>query len=426
MATQPIYKYKHFRLIDYVKILLINIDIDRLSNLLEFKRNEVNESTGEYSLSRTTEHHFCKIVIYDSGIVLFTGSIHKLWNSLNNVKAPNFNETKNYKGFNGNQFTINNIIEVKEHLQSLFDCKPNQMTIQNIELGVNTTPLFNPNLYLKGLLYHKNILFEYRYNGNLAQAEHQRFIFKIYNKSIQYGMNEFTLRIELKINKTEELKSIGLRTFEDININTLEKAKQMLLKRFDEVMHFDYSINKKELTKNQIKILKSYSNPRYWIIDLKPQHRHRHKIRLQQITFNHSQNLHQHLRDDIIKKCVIINRKSEKAKCVIINSSSIGLNITQLPPKKCPITGIDLNHEKEGSIYIKTKTLNYLFKNDILKFQELCSLLLNKSKGSKPKFEQDLIKHLAKQIRNRFYNQLTIRQTGYKTKIFQNQLFLSI
>jgi len=73
---------------------------------------------------------------------------------------------------------------------------------------------------LKGLLYHKNKLFDYRYNGNFAQAEHQRFIFKIYNKSNQYGMSEFTLRIELKINKTEELKTIGLGTFDDVNEHT--------------------------------------------------------------------------------------------------------------------------------------------------------------------------------------------------------------
>jgi len=50
------------------------------------------------------------------------------------------------------------------------------MIFQYIELGFNTSPGFNPISYIKGLLYHNNKLFEYRYYGNLAQAEHQQFI----------------------------------------------------------------------------------------------------------------------------------------------------------------------------------------------------------------------------------------------------------
>ena len=312
--------FKELLMIDYTKILLLNVDIERLVHLLDFRR-EINQITGEYSTKRIAEYHFCKITIYDSGIVLFTGSIHKLFNSLKNIKAPNYKPlTKEqikkgikdgYKGYNGNQFTINNILEVREHLQYLFDCKPQQMVFQNIELGVNTTPSFNPTLYLKGLLYHKNILFENSYKRNYHEAIHNRFTFKIYNKSNQYSMSEFTLRIELKIKKTEEIKTLGLKTFEDVNINTLNSAKEMLLRRFDEVMHYDCTINKKALTKRENQLLKNYSNPRYWIDDLKPNHRDRHKKKLDQITLKNSKNLHQQLHQEINKKCVIINRLSE-------------------------------------------------------------------------------------------------------------------
>ncbi len=317
-------------MIDYIKIILLNIDVDRLFNLsfLDFKI-EVSEKTGELPKNRIAEYHFCKITIYDSGVVLFTGSIHKLWNSLNDIKAPNYEKVKTYKGFNGNQFSLENIIEVRRHLENIFNCGSQQMLFQNMELGVNTTPGFNPDLYIKGLLYHKNKLFEYRYNGNFAQAIHQRLTFKIYNKSNQYGMSEFTLRIELKYNRTEEIKTIGIRTFADINQHTLKQSEQLLLKRFDEVMHYDYTIKKKGLTKGLNQLLKSFSNPRYWINDLKPVHRDRPKKRLKEITLKHSKNLHQQLRQNIILKCVIINRLSEGSKRVIINSSSIGVNFTQ-------------------------------------------------------------------------------------------------
>jgi hypothetical protein len=418
-------------LIDYVKILLLSIDIERLLKLsyLDFKF-EVSEKTGELSAKRIAEYHYCKITIYDTGVVLFTGSIHKLYNSLNDVKAPNYKNQKVYKGFNGNQFTLENTDEVRNHLAYLFDCEPEQMLFQNIELGVNTTPNFNPNLYIKGLLYHKNILFEYRYNNNLAQAEHQRFIFKIYNKSNQYGMSENVLRIELKITKTEELKTIDIRTFSDVNTITLNKAKQMLLRRFEEVVHYDYTINKKALTKREKQLIKSYSNPRYWIVDLKSNYRFRHKKKLLQITCKYSDDLHQHLRQNLIQKCSIINRLSESAKCSIINSSSIGLNMLQTTSekthKKCPITGIDLKHEKEGAKYIRTTTLNHLFQNDKNTFEDIVYLLLNNTKGNHPKYEKDIVSHLAKQVRNRYYNQLTIKQTGYRQKKYSNQYSLNI
>lgn len=400
-------KYTYFNLVDYIKILLVKIDVKRLLGLLEFK-TEVSTNTGLISSKKVAEYHFCKITVYDNGVILFTGSIHKLWNSLNNINAPNYNEAKKYKGFNGNQFTIENILEVKNYLELLFDCEPQQMVFQNIELGVNTTPGFDPNLYLKGLLYHKNKIFEYRYNSNLAQAQHQRFIFKIYNKSHQYAMSFNVLRIELKINKTAELKPIGLKTFLDINTKTLQRAKEMLLNRFDEIMHYDYTIKKKTLTGKQNQLLKSYSNPRYWINDLKPQHRHRHKKRLEQITQNYSENLHQQLRQDLIQKCVIINRRPKKSKCVIINSSSIGLNVTQLEPvktlKKCLVTGVNISMQKDNSNLLSNTGLKHIESNNPKLFKKLINIFLT---GEVNKFEKSIYDKLSKQIRNKYYNNLS-------------------
>ncbi|MDO9260838.1 MAG: hypothetical protein Q7U08_02715 [Flavobacteriaceae bacterium] len=406
-------------MIDYIKILLSNIDVTKLlkSPFLEF-RTEVSTKTGLLSPKRVAEYHYCKIIVYDTGVVLFTGSIHKLWNSLNGIKAPNYKMVKIYKGFNGNQFAYEDIIAMRNHLENLFDCEPHQMVFQNIELGVNTTPEFNPKLYIKGLLYHKNKLFEYRYNGNLAQAEHQRLIFKIYNKSNQYGMSEFTLRIELKITKIEELKTIDLRTFADINETTLVKVKQMLLDRFNEVMHYDYTINKKVLTKKQNQLLKSYSNPRYWIVDLKPQHRHRHKIRLKEITIKYSENLHQQLRENIIQKCVIINRLSESSMCVIINSSSIGLSLTQntlsKPPKKCIVTGLDISMQKEESFLLSHSGLKHYLKKDYQLFEELkLKYLTNKWNHSNLDIQ---IKEIAHNIRTNKYN-----KTNKQRRLYQPQ-----
>ncbi|MDO6491778.1 hypothetical protein Q4487_12325 [Cellulophaga sp. 3_MG-2023] len=277
-------------------------------------------------------------MMYDSGLVLFTGSIHKMFNSLCNIKSPNYKKYSTsdhpdgfreiYKGYNGNQFNINNVLKIKEHLIELFDCSANELEFQNIEFGINTEPKFNPDIFIKGLMYQKGKMFEFRFDNSFAQVVHQRYFFKIYNKSKQYGMSKDTLRVELKIIKSEYLKEIGIKTFEDINEATLKKAIGLLLRRFKEVVYYDYTIDKKKCLKRNLKFLKSYSNTRFWIYDLKPQHRDRHKKRLEKIINENSLKLKSQINDEINKKCVINNRLLNSFKCVISNNSNIELLIT--------------------------------------------------------------------------------------------------
>ena len=342
--------------------------------------------------------------------VIFTGSIHKMWNELNGIKAPNHNENKPYKGFNGNQFTINDILNIRKHLEVLFDCCATQMVFQNIEFGVNTILNFNPILYLKGLLYHKNTLFDFSHSGNNAQAVHQWFIFKIYNKSFQYKMSENVLRVELKIMKMIELKESGIKTFADINQNTLLKAQGLLLKRFDEVMHYDYTIEKSILTKREKQLLANYSNPRYWIEDLKPIHRDRHKKKLIKITAIYSNNLHQQIKNEIIKKCVTINRLSQNTKCVIFNPSSIEVNITQnsieidaVKTTTCKLTGLNISMQKDNSILLSHTGLKYYYNTDRNTFEKLKRKYLSKV-WYNASFELQ-IKEIAHNIRNYRSNQ---------------------
>tara|TARA_R110000796_G_scaffold252631_3_gene389369 strand:- start:29345 stop:30256 length:912 start_codon:yes stop_codon:yes gene_type:complete len=297
------------KMVDYIKLLLTDINLQRLGNLpyLEFIRG-VSERTGELLDKKEANYHYCKITVYDTGTIVFSGSLHKLCNSLKNLNPSKFN---NNKGFNGNQFTFKDLVEMKNHLMKLFDCEPDQMQIRSIEIGINAEPEFDPALFIKGLLYHKNKMFEYRYNGDFARVSHQHFDLKIYNKSSQYGMNTFTLRFELKFSKMFEMKSIGIQTFADINQNNLKDACKLLLKRFAEVVYYDKTIYNHGLKKPQIKSLERYSNPRYWIDELKPNHRHRHKEKLNQIILNNSQNLYQKLRTEMIKKCSIITQLPE-------------------------------------------------------------------------------------------------------------------
>ncbi|RZL69051.1 MAG: hypothetical protein EOO93_02680 [Pedobacter sp.] len=296
--------------LDYVKLYLKNIDIPRLTRLpeLDFKTS-VSISTGLYSNNIEAEYYHCTIKIIasragTSSYVEFSGSIHKMWNAIQGIKAPYYRGNRNDKGFNGNIFTLNDFNNARIHLEYLFACKADQMIFQGVEFGVNINTPFAVNSYLQGLLYHRNIEFEFNYNKNYYVAKHNYFTLKLYNKSAQYKIDDKNIfRAEIKILKTEEikLKKVGMVTLGDINELTLKKALDMLIMRFDEVVYYDYTINPEQLKDKDKLYLNHYSNPRYWIYEVKPHHRDRPKKHLKTIIENHSENLSGQIRQLMIK-----------------------------------------------------------------------------------------------------------------------------
>ena len=60
--------------------------------------------------------------------------------------------------------------------------------------------------------------------------------------------------------------------------------------------------------------------------------------------------------------------------------------------------------------------MRWLKENDETKYLELKKELLPDG-GKAPKYESNEIQHLAKQIRNRFYNPNKIKQVGYNRRI---------
>jgi len=414
-------------MIDYVKILVANPNTEKIynNNLLDFKI-VVSEKTGDCKRKKVAEYHFCKITLYDGGGVLFTGSIHKMYNSLKGIKAPNYNPSSD-KGFNGNLFTLENISEIRSHLAGLLFCEPQQMELQNIEFGINTTPMFDPQLFITGLLYHRGKGFEFGYDRRYAQVEHQRVRLKIYNKGEQYGIDENTLRIEIGCKKAIEFEETGIKTFADVSASTLDNALRLLIKRFDEVVYYDNSINKKKINKREKTSLTNYSNMVYWLDTLKSNKRDEHKKKLNKMIAKYSKNIHTQLRDDLIQKGVIINRLSEKQTRVIINSSNIGLNITlnttknkgknrglkkgKKEVKKCLVTGLDISMQKEQSRLLSNTGLKFLEKNDNKQFTFLIKTLIT---GKPNRFEKDIYSKISKQIRNRY---------RYKSQQMQPTLF---
>tara|TARA_R110001632_G_scaffold6324_5_gene25860 strand:+ start:40007 stop:41233 length:1227 start_codon:yes stop_codon:yes gene_type:complete len=405
------------------------------SEKLDFK-GEYSAVTGEvYDNKIIAKIHFCEVRVYKSGLVIFSGSIHKMYNSIKKINAPNYKplskEQKDkghrdlYKGFNGNQFGINEINFVIKYLEKLLFCKASDMIIRSIELGLNLEIDFNPQLFILGLLYYKNIPFEFKYKRGFAQVEFEDFRIKIYNKSKQYDLKKHTIRIEVNFSRMAKLNQKGLNNLE-IKPEELFKGLKVVLEKFDAINYYDDTIKLKDLSKPQKRNLTKYRDVRYWLEDIKPNKRDEPKKKLKSLIEKHSSNLKEIIKNEFLKTRVINTQQNRTKEEVINTYSSIEENITRNEHSYCIVTGVKLIGKDEKAKYSRTTTLKYLRSNDKKRYFEVCSYLLNKSNEHHTKYESAIISHLAKQVRNRFNSKKEIREIGYKSKKYENQLSLNI
>ncbi len=443
--------------IDYIEVYFKDIDVDTIKNKIDFI-SETNTSTGEvYQDKEKSKYHSGEFVIKTTRerqkLLFYKGSFHKLYNHLKGIKAPNYDpKTDKDKGFNGNIFTLEQMQEIINHLQHLTGCAPENMQIKALELGANLQVSFYPKEYVRGLLLHNGKGFIFDYNYNYAECMHSKYIIKIYNKSHQYKLPKDTLRVEYKMLNTTELKKIEFLSLDQLTNEKLAFCMGYIIERIREIVYYDYSINEKEVSSRERKLLPKYANIQYWLNDIKPNKRDQHKKTLNNLIVKYSKNY----QGEVIEKMEVVrvifsdvptqtkdkrrviisdvtheekdknegnNFKSDNDSFRVILSP---LNIPEIitPNSKnkegdffpnidlekvenfgrCKITNLPLYLENEKANYIQTKTLKYLREFNKEVYFWVCGELLPHT-GKIPKFEGNIITHLAKQVRNRYFNQ---------------------
>ena len=131
------------KLIDFVKIRCEhNADIRRIlaKESIEFTGN-YNRNTAEISeYPLKGKWNVWDFEIKSPTWIEITGSLHKYWN----------------KGTNGNDFhypdLLTSIIDLCNELQ----VNPNEMTLHNLEFGVNIKPAINASKILENVICYKN------------------------------------------------------------------------------------------------------------------------------------------------------------------------------------------------------------------------------------------------------------------------------
>ncbi|WP_277115262.1 hypothetical protein [Chryseobacterium sp.] len=293
--------------IDFVKIQYTDKDYELPTDKTDFKIS-VNNETGETDNKKEGEYFGMQIIKYASGRVMVKGSIHKF-----------FNRTD----FNGNDFDMINFSSALQDLETELGFKSEYCRLENIEIGVNIQLPFDPNIILQNLLFHRSVEFNKTISGSFYyQSAKTEYIIKIYNKTAQYekklkriGQNPNlknekdqeetsflkatiekqlqpnTLRFEVKFLKMNIINDLGLVYLSDIAKPEIsESLKSLLLKEFQEVYFYDYTMDETKMRVSEINKLKDYRNPNYWV-NLNKKDKYYHKNRFEKMTMKYSQNL---------------------------------------------------------------------------------------------------------------------------------------
>lgn len=274
-------------MIDFVKIELSYMNPEDLRNnsYLEFK-STLNERTGEISnKSKIAEYFGLKFIIRDDIYIEMQGSLHKY---------------KNCGEHNYDRFTYLQLKEVLYDLVDKFGIDLKKSIIRNIEIGVNFKPPIKTKLILKNLLFHRSKPFKDQYvkKGDYRMVVHQRYCEKVYDKGLQYGLHYELIRYELQFKKMYDLGKMGINSLSDLlDQEKINMLKNLLLFEWDNTFLFDPTIQEGNLSKyNKGVKVHQWKDPSFWLDA--PKHKKIKQKRLyQQIVSNHSDNLHQKIRE---------------------------------------------------------------------------------------------------------------------------------
>lgn len=466
-------------MIDYFKAFINYRNDTRFQELKEagtfgILKEKVNTDTGEIKNA-----YFYKNMIIKptSEGFLLQGSLHKYRSIIKGIATQK--QIDKYHGFNGDLFTLQDITDTIESLCAELGVSPYICTLQSIEFGINNVVTFAPFEFMRGVLYHRN---DYnptiKYGGGYIQFNHSDYFIKIYNKGNQYKLKNSVVRVEIKVMKMRKLIEAGIEisTLADINESTLKQAFNLLYNEFNEVIYYDRSINTEGLTEAKQRKVLEYQNKTFWEKASRRNKQH-HKEQLNSLIDKCSDNYKGQIQRQMIagynatvegkagdytlpsapqnenakvalqgEKYVTISPQNENAKMLQSHPLSIGweCNIEGIKkvkekepsksgkkplskdyPRKCVITGISLELEKENARYIRTNTIMHVKETDEHLYSLLCSLLLPHT-GVKPVFEKTIINQLAKQVRNRYYNKSEGTRSIMRGSDLKNQLSLDL
>ena len=187
------------------------------------------------------------------------GSLHKYYNM--DVLGEEHNH---------NDFSLCQCKYAIENLYNKFYIIPEKTKITNLEFGLNINLGFDPEIFINEnlLMYDFNAHTRHEnFKGKGDYKEFKRFSysFKLYNKSKQFGLDEYVLRIEVKINDRNKVERLGVKNLLDLTTKEAHHSLfAFLLEQFEMLTIIDSQKLKKVLTSGETEKLSDYCNPNFW------------------------------------------------------------------------------------------------------------------------------------------------------------------
>ena len=223
-------------MVDFQKAVLWGVQPNQIQQHPSLRFTSIlDESTGMVSAWKQAKYKGLLFKI-DSKTVRLEGSLHKYWNS----------GKHNY-----NDFTFEKLQAVVSELSDLFDFDPEQARLENLEVGANIETPFPVNDLLEHLLIHRQEKFKdvFVRSGNYKKAFHDRYNLKVYNKGEQYGLEYDLMRFEIQYRKMKDIEKFGVTSWADlIDSQKLLCLGNELLKKWNEVLLFEWSLNPEKLS----------------------------------------------------------------------------------------------------------------------------------------------------------------------------------
>lgn len=147
--------------------------------------------------------------------------------------------------------------------------KLDDFAITNLEFGLNIATFFSP----KSIIEQNMVLYDFKdfnqnttFNGKgvYKQFNRSEYTLKVYDKGLQYKLEENILRIELKITDSKFLKRLGINLLKDLyDKPNFDKLFNKLLEVFDKLIIVDlYSARK--ITDEDKSYINMGKSPSYW------------------------------------------------------------------------------------------------------------------------------------------------------------------
>jgi len=313
----------------------------------------------------------------ESGRILLSGSIHKYFN----------------KGFhNYSIFTHQDYNNALERLKNDFGVEPKDLRLLQLEYGVNIKPPIPTKLILDNLFLFKTTQIENKIrdtrNSHYNQFRLSKFVVKIYDKAIQYKLNDNLMRFEIKHTdwSTYRLEN-KIITLNDFNNYDKTIFIDNLIQKWNEILFYDPTI----ITDDK---WNKYSNINYWrYINQETKQLSKHRQRLKELIRTQSQNI-----------------KSQISNLILENIKGVqNFNLSKI--KVCKLTGIDISTQRETSFLLSHTGLKTLIETNPKEYQRIKNIFLSDNWATSSTDKQ--IKEIAHNIRAKY---------NYQQKRHSNQI----